>query len=158
MGGNRFGVSNRMGWHIENGPEIGYWVADKLGSSFFAEKSVAIGLLKDDKIIAGVIYENWNGRSWVVHMASIGRLTPAFMGAMCDYPFNTCNAHKAIAPVQVGNLKSVRLVTKMGFVPEATLTDCHPDGDIVLYTLKKSDCRFLEGRYGKKYAVSANAS
>jgi hypothetical protein len=155
MGSNGRGVSNRMGWRIENGPEIGYWVANQLGSAFFEEKSVAIGLLKDDKIVAGIIYENWNGTSWVVHIAATDRLTPSFVAAICDYPFNTCNAHKAIAPVQIGNLKSVKLVTKMGFLPEATLKDCHPDGDIVLYTLKKSDCRFLEGRYGKKCANSS---
>ena len=146
-----------MGWRIENGPEIGYWVADQLSSAFFADKSVAIGLLKDDKIVAGVIYENWNGVSWVVHMATVGRLTPGFMFAMCDYPFNTCNAHKVIAPVEIGNIKSANLVKKMGFVPEAVLKDCHPNGDLVLYTLKKSDCRFLEGRYGQKNSYPSAA-
>ena len=137
-------------WAIESGSHIGFWVASHLGTRYWAEGSTALGLVRDGVPVAGVIYENWNGKSVVVHLVAKDRLTPRFIAAICDYPFNVCGAVKAIAPVEISNLKSAKLVEKMGFVSEATLRNCHPNGDIVLYTLTKSDCRFLEGRYGKK--------
>lgn len=147
-----------MGWGIENGPKIGYWVANELGAGFFAERSQAIGLVKDGKIVAGIIYENWNGRSMVVHIVIKDRITPAFIGAIFDYAYNVCNIEKAIAPVSSANAKSIRMVEKMGFTEEGRIKDACPDGDTILYTLKKTDCRFLGNRYGQKYTSSTNAS
>jgi RimJ/RimL family protein N-acetyltransferase len=48
------------------------------------------------------------------------------------------------------NEKSIRFVKNMGFVEEARLSDCQPNGDIIFLTLKRVDCRFLEDRYGNK--------
>ena len=158
MGLNGRGVSTRMGWRIESGPEIGYWVANELKAGFFAERSRAIGLIKDGDIVAGVIYENWNGRSLIVHMVVKGRLTPAFIGAIFDYAYNVCNVEKTIAPVSSFNLKSMKLVENMGFTEEGRIKDAAPDGDMILYTLKKTDCRFLGERYGQKQSFTASDS
>jgi len=158
MGIHRRSVSGGMGWRIENGPEIGYWVAGELDAGYFADRSQAIGLLKDGEIIAGIIYENWNRRSMVVHIVIKDRITPAFIGAIFDYAYNVCNIEKAIAPVSSANAKSIRMVEKMGFTEEGRIKDASPDGDIILYTLKKTDCRFLGNRYGKKYTKSADAA
>lgn len=139
-----------MAWDIESSPEIGYWVSEQLGSVYCPKGSNAIGLRKDNEIIAGVIYENWNGRSVMVHIAVKGRLTPAYIAAIFDYPYNVCGVEKVIAPIEVGNVRSSGLVENMGFREEARLKDCHPNGDIVIYSLTKANCRFLEDRYGKK--------
>jgi len=148
MGVNGCGVSDRLGWRIESGAEIGHWTADRLETGFYAERSTALGLVKDGKIVAGVIYENWNRSSIMAHMVVEGRLTRKFLSAIFDYAYRTCGVNKVICPVYSDNHKSRKLVEKMGFVEEARLSDCQPNGDIVLYTLKRVDCRFLEGRYG----------
>ena len=158
MGQYRCCVPERLEWRIVSTPEVGYWVADKLGMGFFVERATALGLLKGGQIVAGVIYENWNGRSIMAHMAVTHRLTPAYVAAIFDYAFNVCGVEKVICPVEVGNIKSTKLVKNMGFAEEARLRDCHPNGDIVLFTLKKMDCRFLEGRYGKKLSYSASSA
>ena len=150
MGGNRFGVSNRMGWHIENGVSVGNWVAEKLETGFFAERSEAIGLFKDDKIVAGVIYEKWNGKSIVCHIVIENRITPSFIKAICHYAFEICKVDKVIGPMYSDNEKAIRFAKNMGFVEEAKLSDCQPNGDIIFLTLKRVDCRFLEDRYGNK--------
>ena len=151
-------VPEGLGWRIENGVDVGNWVAERLETGFFAGRSAAIGLVKDGEIVAGVIYENWNYCSIVAHMVVEGRLNRSFVSAIFDYAYNTCGVHKVICPVYSENYKSRKLVEKMGFVEEARLSDCQPNGDIVLYTLKRVDCRFLEDRYGQKDTRRASAS
>lgn len=125
------------------GVEIGNWVAKKIDGSYFAEKSSAIGLQKDAKTIAGVIYENWNKRTVFCHIAIEGRLTKTYLKAIFDYPFNVLNVEKIIVPVNQNNQKSIKLVQNMGFVEEARIKDGSPDGDIIFMTLAKTNCRFL---------------
>jgi RimJ/RimL family protein N-acetyltransferase len=111
--------------------------------------SNAIGLLIDGNIKAGVIYEDFNKASVVCHIAC-EFLSSEFLAAVFDYPFNSMGVNKIIAPVASDNEKSQKLVEKMGFSVEGVLTDCHPNGDILLYTMKKSDCKYLKDKYGKK--------
>jgi RimJ/RimL family protein N-acetyltransferase len=137
-----------MGWHIVQGEEIGNWVADRTDGSYFAKHSSAIGLQKDAKTIAGVIYENWNRRTVFCHIAIEGRLTKAYLKAIFDYPFNVLNVEKIIVPVVTDNQKSIKLVQNMGFAEEARIKDGSPLGDIIFMTLARKDCRFLGVRYG----------
>jgi hypothetical protein len=145
-----------MGWHITSGPEVGRWVAAQIkGCSYHPDTAVTLGLWRDDGFAAGVLYEQWNGRSIVAHIAVTGRMTPAFVAAIFDYPFNVAKVEKIICPVYSDNPRSAALASHMGFRCEAKITDAAPDGgDIQLFTLAKKDCRFLEARYGKKCAVS----
>jgi RimJ/RimL family protein N-acetyltransferase len=125
-------------------------VAKRIRGGYFAERSQAIGLVRDGEIVAGVIYENWNQRSIMCHIAIEGRLTPVYLAAIFDYPFKVCEAEKIITPIASENLTSIKLVENMGFSEEARIKDAHPDGDIILFTLSRSACRFLGERYGKR--------
>jgi RimJ/RimL family protein N-acetyltransferase len=142
-----------MGWHLVTGPEAGAWVAAQIDGSY-QPGSTAIGLWRAsdafDGLVAGVLYEQWNGVSIVAHIAISGRMTPAFLAAIFDYPFHVCGVRKVISPIASDNLRSIKLAINMGFEHEATLKDAAPTGDILLFTLTKTKCRFLEDRYGKK--------
>jgi RimJ/RimL family protein N-acetyltransferase len=137
-----------MGRRIISGPEVGYWVAGKMGSSFSPETATAIGLEKDGNIIAGVMYENWNGKSITAHMAVDAPITRSFLGAIFKYAYDKCAVEKVILPVSSGNQKSNKFVKNLGFNEEARIADAAPDGDIVLYTMKKDNCKFLGEQYG----------
>ena len=136
-------LPTRVAWHIVQGEEIGHWVAQKIAGKFFAEGSSAIGLQKNGVTVAGVIYENWNRQSIFCHIAIEGRMTKAYLKAIFDYPFNVCQVKKIIVPVVSSHAKSIKLVTKMGFVEEARVKDAAPDGDIIFLTLAQEKCRFL---------------
>lgn len=138
-----------MGGHIINGDAVGRWVAAQTGGAYFAEKSQAIGLVRDGSLVAGVIYENWNGKSIICHIAFLGRLSKEFLGLVYRYPFVTCGVAKIIAPIASDNVAAMRLVQKMGFTEEARLTDATPGGDVVFLTLARDKCRFLGDRYGQ---------
>lgn len=133
-----------MGWNIVSGPEVGHWTAEKLKAGYFAERSNAIGFVRDGKLVAGVIYENWNGKSLINHIVIEGRVNRTFLRSICDYAFNVCKVNKSIAPVSSDNEKSIKFVEKMGYKKEATIKDAHPKGDILIYSLVREDCRFLE--------------
>lgn len=143
-----------MGWRIVNGPHVGLWVGERMEGIFPAERSVAIGLEKDGQLVAGTVYENWNGRSVVCHIAW-ERVTPTYVAAVYDYAYNVCGVDKIIGPISSNHTRALRLVRKMGFSEEARLKDAAPDGDIVLMTLTPERCRFLEPRYGQKISSTA---
>ena len=94
-----------------------------------------------------MIYENFNGVSIMAHMVVEGPLTRGFISAIFHYAYRVCGVIKVILPVARSNTRSVDLVEHMGFTPEAVLRDCHPDGELILYTLRNTDCRFLTGRF-----------
>ena len=150
MGINRRSISNRMGWDIVSGPEIGHWVAKWLDRGFFENRSVALGLKKNNKIIAGVIYENFNHASIWCHIAIIEKITPKFLSAIFDYPFNIAQIEKIIAPVGSDNDESIKLVKNMGFEEEGRIKNARPHGDIIFFTLCRDKCRFLNKRYSKR--------
>lgn len=138
-----------MGGGLVCGPLVGRWVAKEAGGVFSETTSTALGLQKETgEIVAGVIYENWNKRSVVAHMAVTGRLTRSFIGAIFRYAYNQCGVNKVILPVSSGNDKSNRFVKHLGFTEEARIRDADPQGDIIIYSLAKSECRFLGAQYG----------
>lgn len=144
-----------MGGRIITGAPVGAWVAGVLGRGYFAERSAAIGLERDG-IQAGVIYEDWSGRSVVCHIAIAGRLTSRYVAAIFDYPFRVCGVEKIIAPVLSGNAKALRLVKNMGFVEEARLR--FSDEDVCVMTMGRDQCRFLEAKYVEKVTSTTAAA
>lgn len=140
---------------IISGPAVGRWVAKRIRGGFCEDRARAIGLEKDGELTAGVIYENWNHQSIWCHIAIEGRMTSSYLAAIFDYPFNIACVEKIIVPVGSDNEKSTRLVLNMGFSEEARIKDGRPEGDIVLFTMKRADCRFLGEKYGKRLAIAA---
>jgi len=127
----------------------GHWTAGQTKGKYFEANSQSIGLKQNGEFVAGVIYENWNRRTITCHIAISGRLTPRYLAVIFDYPFNVCDVKKIIVPVDATNSKSVNLVEKMGFTEEARIKDGMADGDMILYTLAKNDCKYLGERYEK---------
>jgi L-amino acid N-acyltransferase YncA len=99
------------------------------------------------EIIAGIAYENWNGASMTCHMKVTGRLTREFLWANAAYSFLKCGVRKLIAPIADDNGRMMALAIKMGFQEEARIRDAHPNGDILLFTLTKENCRFLDEKW-----------
>jgi len=147
-----------VSFDITSDHAVGHWTAKQIKGGYFEERSRSIGLVRDGKFVAGVIYENWNGRSITCHIAVLGRLTKGYLAAIFDYPFNVCEIEKIIVPVDSANKKSVALVKKMGFAEEARVKDGMADGDLILFTLAKKDCKYLGGRYGKKLTSSTSST
>lgn len=127
---------------------VGPWVSEKTGGTWCKGRGTGIGRLKDGKLIAGVLYEDFTGANVVCHIAGDeGWATRKFLGIIFSYPFNQLGVKRITAPVNSTNAKSILLMHRLGFTLEATLTQVIPDGDLLLYRMFASECRFLGDRY-----------
>jgi hypothetical protein len=128
---------------------VGTWVARQVNGIFTPENSTCIGLLdKDGNVVAGVWYEAYTKTSIITHIAVKGRMSKKFLSFIFDYPFVQLGVEKLIGPTNSNNENAMRFIQKLGFVEEARIKDAFPDGDMVLFTMIKSKCRFLGEKHG----------
>ena len=128
---------------------VGPWVASRTGGTWSPGRGTAIGKLDDQgNLIAGVLYEDWNGANIVCHIAGEGNwASRQFLNVIFDYPFNQLEVRRITVPVGSTNIKSIHLVTRMGFALESTLAQAIPDGNLLLYRMFRSECQYLRGKY-----------
>jgi RimJ/RimL family protein N-acetyltransferase len=111
------------------------------------EGMTAIGLRKGGELVAGVIYDGFNGHNVWMHVgAHPGKrwLTRSFRAAAFIYPFTQMGCSRVSAYVECTNLTARKFDEHIGFHQEAVLTGAASDGgDVIIYVMHKEDCRFL---------------
>lgn len=123
---------------------VGPWVCEKAGGTWQPNRGTAIGLLKDGQLVAGVLYEDWNGANLMCHIrGENGWANREFLRLMFDYPFNQVKAKRLTAPIQSTNKVAIKFVQKLGFSLECVLSQATPDGDMHLYRLFREECKYL---------------
>lgn len=130
---------------------VGVWVCQRLGSEFNEKLSTAIGLEKDGLLIAGVLFDNYNGRSIAMHVAGEGGhwMTREFAKACFGYAFNQCKVNKILGYVDSQNLAARRYDEHLGFVLEAVIPDAGRYEDLYIYSMTAAQCRFIGEHLGK---------
>jgi RimJ/RimL family protein N-acetyltransferase len=126
------------------------WMAPRIGSPAPAHHNT-ICLVEGEKILAGVWLENYNGVSAVLHVAGEGKrwLTRAFAEAVFHYAFNVLGCKKLIGVVSSANTQARRFDEHLGFKIETVIEDADPTGSLIIYSLKRSDCKFLGETHGE---------
>lgn len=127
------------------------WVSRNCESNA-AAATAAIGWMRDDEITCGVYFEDFTGASITVTLAvAPGAVVPrTFLWAIFDYPFNQLGCDKIIAYVAGNNFRSRNLISKAGYVEEASIANYYPAGEpMVIYSMTKAMCNFLENDDGK---------
>ena len=107
----------------------------------------ALGLVKDGRLMAGVIYNNVDGTNLCMHVGAVDGckwLTQQFLFAAFDYPFNQLQMRRVTAPIKSGNTRAIEFVKNLGFKHNGTLRHYYADSDLVLYGMLRGECRFLE--------------
>jgi RimJ/RimL family protein N-acetyltransferase len=125
---------------------VGPWACKRLETTWLPGRGSCIGLEEDGQVIAGVLFDSFNGASMCMHIAAIpGKrwLNREFLWLCFAYPFLQLRVNKVFGPVAEGNLQSRRFCEKLGFVLEATLSDAHPSGGLLIYSMTRSQCRWL---------------
>lgn len=126
---------------------IGPWVYQQIGTGDYLPKSgSAIARVRDNEIIAGAVYERFNGVSVVASIAGSGRgwMNRLFLSMIFDYPFNQLKVRRITAFVDASNARAKRINEHLGFEQEAILHDAHPNGDILVYRMTADKCRWLK--------------
>lgn len=108
----------------------------------------ALGVVHKGELIAGVIYERFNG----VHMevAITAKHGSPWAGRqvlkhLFGYPFVQMGCVAISALVPMSNLTSLNLATKLGFEPEAYVKFAAPDGSpMVVLKMFRENCRWID--------------
>jgi RimJ/RimL family protein N-acetyltransferase len=104
-----------------------------------------ITCVEDGKAIAGVVYDGFNTTSIGAHIWIDEGAKPhkEWIAAIFDYPFNRLGVKKIVGQVNSRNEEAQKLDEHFGFILEARVTDYFEEGDLLLYTMTKEQCRIL---------------
>lgn len=135
----------------EDWPRIAAFVADQIGCSRKTDNFSAIGLESDDKLMAGVVYSDFNGSNITAGIAGVGKrwITPEFLWFMFFYPFKQLGVKRITACVEQTNTVSQQFVAKLGFVFESRMERAGRTGDLLVYRMFREDCRYLERKHAR---------
>lgn len=123
------------------------------GAAHYRPGSTCIGLERDGLIVAGTLYDYFNGSSIVANIAIAGPITRQWLWYIFAYPFLQLQASVILGFIAADNHKSRKLVRKFGFTELTDIQDGDPCGSLVLYTMQKNQCRFLKEPYGQAIAA-----
>lgn len=137
---------------IVQGEIVGRWVCEKAGGSW-THICQAIGLEKNNKLVAGIMYDAYTGASIMMssRIDNPELVTREWLYAIVDYPFNKLNVKRVSAITNVNNHKAIKANEHWGFKREHVLRDYFPDGDAILYCMFKDECRWL--KLGNRYGI-----
>ncbi|MFJ0379149.1 GNAT family N-acetyltransferase [Bordetella bronchiseptica] len=125
---------------------VGPWVASRVGKPYVPGTCSAIGRVVNGKIVAGVLYEEFNGTNVFCHIAGDGRgwLSRNFLSIIFDYPFRQLKVKRITGVVASSNEAARKFDEHLGFELEAILLGAHPDGDLLVYKMTADKCRWLK--------------
>jgi RimJ/RimL family protein N-acetyltransferase len=129
--------------------DVGAWVAARLSQSWSTGLGRAIGFTRDQTLVAGVVYSQYNGTNVWTGIASdeVGWCSRKHLRFLFDYPFSQLNAQRITALIDASNSRSIDFTTRLGFSYEATLCGSAPDGgDQLIYRMTAEECRWLRER------------
>jgi gamma-glutamylcyclotransferase (GGCT)/AIG2-like uncharacterized protein YtfP len=107
----------------------------------------AIGLRRNDELVAAAVYEGFNGHNIWAHLCGVpGRrwMTREFLQAGFAYPFLVCKVQRISGYVNDSNHEARRLNEHFGYRVEATLRGAAYDGgDVLIYVMRREDCKYV---------------
>lgn len=126
---------------------LGKWVCDRTGGRY--ANGQCIGMERDDgTLIAATLYDNYNGAAINMHVAATTPhwMRPYFLKVCFGYPFLQLECDVVIGWVAAENIRARRVDEWLGFKLACTVPKAHPSGDMLLYTMHREHCRWLEGQ------------
>lgn len=105
-----------------------------------------LGLERDGELIAGVLYEGFNGVNVWMHVATSPgkKWTMEYLRYCFYYPFVEMGCKRVSGYVEASNLAARRFDEHLGFRQEAVLRGAAADGgDVILYVMRREECRYV---------------
>lgn len=135
---------------VFDGGCIGPWVREKAGG-VYTPGDPGIAIERDGELVVGVTYDSHTGSSICIHSRCDDRRAPSrrFYWMIFEYPFNQLRVTCVRGLVCIANAEAIRVNEKLGFKREAVLADYFPEGDGIVFVMRKKDCRWLS--LGSRY-------
>lgn len=119
----------------------------------------SICCVEDGKLVAGAIYDHYNGN--IVHGHIYINGTPCREWFVCifDYPFNVLKVRKLVGQVPSNHLPALKIDKNLGFIEEGRVKDYYGEGvDLIVLTMTKDQCKFLNDERWRPYADKVRAT
>lgn len=131
------------------GEAVERWVCDELGIRFIPTAGTALGFVRDNELVAGVYFNNYDEQQVVLNAAAKPRsrwLDRRGLWVIFNYVFNDLECARATAFVPASNKRSIKLLRQIGFVLEGSLTRAAPgDESMLIYRMLREECPWLKG-------------
>jgi hypothetical protein len=124
----------------------GYAIASASGTSFNPVVDICIGRVVDDKLLGGVLFQNYTGSSIGIHVAGFADhwINRDMLWVCFHYPFVQLGCSKLFGQVPSTNSKALEFNLNLGFKEVARIEDVFPDGDLIVLTMQREKCRWLK--------------
>jgi len=123
------------------------WVAARIAGTDFGYDAKAIGVARDGKIAACVVYDEFRAGQCQMSVASDGGkrwLSREYLVRIFAYPFLQCELRRVYSLISIENRKSLKLCCGVGFQQEGLLRQAGDKGeDMILLALLRHECRFV---------------
>lgn len=135
-------------------PAAGHWVSSICKVPFNPAVDTCIAIERNGKLVGGCLFTQWTGKggSCTIHVGSDMSgywATKDFVQAVFFHVFVWLGCEKLFGQVPSSAPQSVvDFNLNLGFQPEFIIPDVYPDGDMILMSMYKRDCRFLVTRPG----------
>lgn len=128
---------------------LGPWICARIGKTWNPDAYTCVGLAAGERVLACSMYEGYTKQSIQIHVAVDSPNAPIrkFLAASFHYPFVYLGCGKLLGLVNSSNKPALTFDLKLGFVPEAVIPDVYPDGDLVIVTMNRADCRWIPAEH-----------
>jgi len=111
----------------------------------FPEDAQFIGQEKDGNLVAVIAFCNFVNNSCAMHIGTVGEnwMDRNLLWACFDYPFIKLEKKVILATMEASNDEAIKLNRHLGFQDKALIEDAHENGDLLLMTMRKEDCKWL---------------
>lgn len=113
----------------------------------FSENDIAIGVVKNGELIAGVVYNNYvKSVSIEMSIYSVDKVwaTRHNLRALFNYPFTQLGLRRVTALCSANERDVMKFLERLGFKQEGIHREAHFNGgDSVSYGLLRNECRYL---------------
>ena len=130
-----------------NNLEHGAQIAAAIPRPYDPTNSMVISrVTSEGNCLGGVIYDDFTTGCVFMHQASFGRnwLTGNMIWMVFDYPFNKLHVRKVAGVVNSSNHELLAFNQRLGFKEEARIKGAYADGDMIVLTMERADCRWLK--------------
>jgi RimJ/RimL family protein N-acetyltransferase len=106
-----------------------------------------LGLKKDGEMVAGVLFDGFNGTNVWMHVAAVPTkrwMTKQYLKESFSYPFDVLKAKRITGYVEASNHAARKFDEHLGFKQEAVLSGAAADGgDVIIYAMRREDCKYV---------------
>lgn len=132
---------------VYDSERIGRWVVEKAGGTWHPE-NIGIAIESDGRLVAGIMYDGFTGASISMHsrVDDPRKVNREWLHQIFDYPFNQLKVKRVTGLVCTSNKTAQHTNEHLGWIRETVISDYFPDGDAIVYVMRKADCRWLKGK------------